>query len=29
MELIFHWMWLIYKDFAPIGAKDQSGLFKE
>jgi len=28
MELIFHWIWLIYKDFAPSGAKDQSGLFK-
>jgi tetratricopeptide (TPR) repeat protein len=28
-ELIFHWIWLIYKDFAPNGAKNQSVLSKK
>jgi hypothetical protein len=26
IELIFHWMWLIYKDFAPGGAANQIAL---
>jgi hypothetical protein len=28
-ELIFHWNWLIYNDFAPTGAKDHRALSKK
>ena len=27
-ELVFYWMWLIYKCFAPNGAEDQRNLAK-
>jgi hypothetical protein len=28
-ELLFHWIWLIYKGFAPNGAENQSALSKK